>query len=57
MKSPEAASNVGPRAPKRHYSARFGPDVSVVSAFEASLKPLFRQFHGDSTLANWQRKG
>jgi hypothetical protein len=34
-----------PRAPKRHYWARLGPDISAESTFGALLKPLFRQFH------------
>src|SRR5215212_6073355 len=36
-----------PRAPKRHYSARFGPDIPAKSPLGALLKPLFRQFQGE----------
>jgi phenylacetate-CoA ligase len=33
-----------PRAPKRHYSARFGPDIPAKSTLGASLIPLLRHF-------------
>ena len=36
-----------PRAPKWHYSARFGPDLPAKSTFGAVLKPLFRQFQAE----------
>jgi hypothetical protein len=35
---------VAPRAPERHYWARFGPDIPAESTFVALLKPFSDSF-------------
>src|SRR5215212_1067191 len=43
-KVPKVRQTWPPRAPKRHYLARFGPDIPAKSILGALLRPLFRQF-------------